>query len=306
MPSMISRRRILALLAASPSLGPALAAPQAEFSSSVNVVSLLVTMRDKSGKFVNELDQDDFTVEEDGQPQTIRYFSRQYDLPLTLGLLVDFSLSQVQVLAEELTASAKFFQQVLRERVDQAFLVAFATQAWLMQDLTGSRAELETCLGKMGKGLPSGAAGGTVLYDAIAGASDQVMRKLQGRKALVLLTDGEDMGSNHTLDKAIASCQRSDTVAYSIGIGSGLVGGSSILQALSRRTGGGYFAVNKKQTVDVIYQTIEEELRSQYNIGYAPPPRPPGKNRTGFHRVRVTVKRSGATVRTRDGYYSSG
>jgi VWFA-related protein len=303
MPSMISRRRILALLAAS----PALAAPQAEFSSSVNVVSLLVTVRDKSGKFVNELDQDDFTVEEDGQPQTIRYFSRQYDLPLTVGLLVDFSLSQLSVLGEELKASATFFQQVLREGVDQAFLVAFATQAWLMQDLTGSRAMLETCLGTMEKGLPAGAAGGTVLYDAITGASDQIMRRLQGRKALVLLTDGEDNSSTHTLDKAIASCQRSDTVAYSIGIGrGGLVGGASILQALSQRTGGGYFAVNKKQTVDVIYQAIEEELRSQYNIGYAPPARTYGRNRTGFRRVRVTVKRSDVTVRTRDGYYSGG
>src|SRR5580658_10386102 len=111
---MISRRRMLGLLAASPVLRPAFAAPQADFTTGVRIVSLLVTVRDKSGKFVNELEQDDFTVEEDGRPQTINYFSRQDDLPLTLGLLVDISGSQAQVLGEELMASSVFFNQMLR------------------------------------------------------------------------------------------------------------------------------------------------------------------------------------------------
>ena len=303
---MFSRRRMLALLAASPALRPAQAAPQAEFSTGVKIVSLLVTVRDKSGKFVNDLDQDDFTVEEDGRPQTIRYFSRQDDLPLTLGLLVDISESQQQVLGEELTASDAFFKQVLREGVDQAFLESFARRAWLMQNVTVSRAKLQTALGILASGLRDPrSAGGTVLYDAVADAADQVMKRFQGRKALVLLTDGDDTASMGSLDAAVASCQRTDTVAYSIGIGTGLGVGAGVLETLARRTGGRYFEVNKKQTVETIYQTIEEELRSQYNLGYQPLPSAPGKNRTGFHKVRVTVKRSGATVRTRDGYYAS-
>jgi Ca-activated chloride channel family protein len=306
---MVSRRRMLALLSASPGLSPALrpalAAPQAEFSTGIKIVSLLVTVRDKSGKFVNELERDDFVVEEDGRPQTISYFSRQYDLPLTLGLLVDTSGSQQDVLGEELTASAAFFEQVLREDVDQAFLERFDERAWLIQNVTVSRAKLAEALGFLENRVRGNPGRGTVLYDAIADSSDLIMKRLQGRKALVLLTDGDDTASRSSLDMAIASCQRADTVAYSVGIGTGLARGGPVLETLARRTGGGYFEVSRKQTVDAIYKTIEEELRSQYNIGYAPPPSAPGKKRAGFHKVRVTVKRNGATAHTRDGYYTS-
>jgi VWFA-related protein len=298
---MISRRRMLAFFASS----SALAAPQAEFSTGVKIVSLLVTVRDKSGKFVNELEQDDFAVEEDGQRQSISYFSRQDDLPLTLGLLVDISGSQMTVLGEEIAASDVFFKQVLREGVDQAFLVGFATRSWLLQNVTVSRAKLQQSLGILGNGLRNPqASGGTVLYDAVGDATDAIMKRQQGRKALVLLTDGDDTASRGSLEGAIASCQRTDTLAYCIGIGGGLGRGASVLDTLSKRTGGRYFEVSKKQTVDMIYQTIQEELRSQYNLGYQPPPAA-GKNRTGFHKVRVTVKRSGTTVRTRDGYYAA-
>jgi VWFA-related protein len=302
---MISRRQMLALLSASPGLGPAVAAPQADFSTGVRIVSVLVTVRDKSGKFLNELDQSDFEVEDDGHPQTISYFSREDDLPLTLGLLVDISSSQAEVLPEELAASDVFFNQVLREGVDQAFLASFATRAWLMQNVTPSRPKLRTALGILGNGLRDPrASGGTVLYDAIADASEVIMKRYQGRKALVLLTDGDDTASRGSLELAIASCQRSDTLAYSVGIGTGLGRGSSVLKELSQKTGGRYFEVTKKQPVDVIYKNIEEELRSQYNIGYLPPPGSP-KNRTGFHKIRVTVKRKGTMASTRDGYYAS-
>jgi len=297
---------MLALLAASPAVGPALAGPQAEFSTGIKIVSLLVTVRDKSGKFVNDLAQGDFIVEEDGRPQTISYFSQQDDLPLTLGLLVDISGSQTEVLGDELAASDVFFNQVLREGVDQAFLVSFATRAWLMQNVTVSRAKLQEGLRIVGTGLRDQRGyGGTVLYDAVTDASDLIMKKLQGRKALVLLTDGEDTASRGSLELAIASCQRTDTLAYCIGIGTGLGRGAAVLETLSKKTGGRYFAVGKKQSVDVIYKTIEEELRSQYNIGYLPPPSAPEKKRTGFHKVRVVVKRTGVTVSTRDGYYAS-
>lgn len=297
---------MLGLLAASPALA---AAPQADFTTGVKIVSLLVTVRDKSGKFVNDLEQDDFVVEEDGRGQTINYFSRQDDLPLTLGLLVDISGSQAQVLGEELLASSVFFTQMLRDGEDQAFLESFATRAWLMQNVTVSRAKLQNALGILGNGLrDQRASGGTVLYDAVCDAAELIMKRLQGRKALVLLTDGEDTESRASIEQSIASCQRNDTLVYSIGIGTGLSRGSSFLEDLSKKTGGRYFEVNKKQPVDAIYKTIEEELRSQYSIGYLPLPALPGKpekHPTGFHKIRVTVKRSGATVRTRDGYYSS-
>lgn len=304
---------MLALLAGSPALQPAFAAPQADFTTGVRIVSLLVTVRDKSGKFLNDLDQGDFVVEEDGHPQTISYFSREDDLPLTLGLLVDISSSQFEVLPEELTASDVFFKKVLREGVDQAFLECFATRAWLLQNVTGSRDKLQEALEVLRRGLRDPrSAGGTVLYDSVSDASELIMKRYQGRKALILLTDGEDTSSQGSLELAISLCQRYDTLAYCVGIGTGLARGAAVLDELSKKTGGRYFAVSKKETVDVIYGTIEEELRSQYNIGYLPAPvapakadGKPSKNANGFHKIRVTVKRSGVTTRTRDGYYSS-
>ena len=309
MQAMISRRQMLALLGVGPAFIPTLrAAPQAEFSTGVNIVSLLVTVRDKSGKFVNDLEQDDFTVEDEGRPQAISYFSRQDDLPLTLGLLVDISGSQAMVLDEELAASAVFFKQVLREGVDQAFLKSFAARAWLMQNVTPSRAKLEEALGILGSGLKDRRlAAGTVLYDAVTDATGVIMKKLQGRKALVLLTDGEDTASRGSIEQAVASCQRYDTVAYSVGLGSGLSSGRAFLEEISKKTGGRFFAVTKKEPVDAIYSSIEQELRNQYNIGYLPPPLAPGKkNASGYHKVRVTVKRGGTTALTREGYFAAG
>jgi VWFA-related protein len=307
MRAMVSRRQVIALFAGSPAFNRAAAAPQAGFSSGVNVVSMLVTVRDENGKIVDDLTAADFTVEEDGQPQTVTYFSRQDDLPLTLGLLVDTSESQWSVLAEELAASATFFQQVLREGVDQAFLTRFDERDLLLR-MSRFRAPLRAAIGSMEASVRANPSiQGTLLYDAVADSADLIMKRLQGRKALVLLTDGGDMGSRHTLGMAIASCQRSDTAAYCIGIGTGLAKGAQALQALSGRTGGGYFAVGPKQDVNAIYRAIEEELRNQYNIGYVPPPPDAaGKNRDAFHKLRVTVKREGTTARTRDGYYSGG
>jgi Ca-activated chloride channel family protein len=187
--------------------------------------------------------------------------------------------------------------------MDRGFVIGFAARSWLMQDVTGPRTGLEAGLEIVRGVLWDKVAGnGSVLYEAVTGLSDQVMKGLQGRKALVLLTDGDDTVSHARLDLTIASCQRSDTTVYSIGIGIELAKG--ILETLARKTGGAYFAVSKKQKVEAIYQAIEAELRNQYNIGYIPPPSALGKNRDGFHKVRVTVKRSGLTVRTRDGYYS--
>jgi VWFA-related protein len=316
-------------------------AQDATFSTDVKVVSVLATVRDPQGKIVANLTKDDFLLSEEGRPQTIRYFSRETDLPLTLGLLVDTSLSQRLVLAEERTASRRFVEKVLREDRDQTFLIHFDHDTELLQDLTSSRARLERALdelelpqnerpqfsqrgGRGGRYPGGGPAGGrrnqagTTLYDAVLLASDELMRKRQGRKALILLTDGVDNGSKVSLSHAIEAAQRADTLVYSIlfagqegqafgrGFGRGSARGGEtrdgkrILEQMSRETGGGFFEVSKKLTIDQIYDRIEEELRNQYSLGYSPEKTNSG---SGFRSISVTVKSRGMIVQTRQGYY---
>lgn len=214
----------------------------------VKVVNVLATVRDKHGQIVNNLTKDDFTLQEDGHAQTIKYFSRESDLPLTLGLLVDTSLSQRRVLGEERSASYSFLDKMLRPK-DQAFVIHFDHEAELLQDLTSSKEKLQAALDKLetperpalsrgggaggsgrsgggwpgpsggggrGRGHGGGGGAGTVLYDAAYLASDELMKPQKGRKALIVLTDGVDRGSKETLDAAMEAAQRADTVVYSI------------------------------------------------------------------------------------------
>jgi len=187
------------------------------------------------------LGKDDFDLAEDGRPQKILYFSRDTDLPLTLGLLVDTSLSQRDVLSDERRSSYRFLETVLREDRDHAFVIHFDREVELLQDLTASRDKLERALdqlelpqrqqrggypgqgggsapGQGGGGYPRRGQGGpgTTLYDAILLASDDLMKKQQGRKAIILLTDGVDNGSKVPLSEAIEAAQRADTLVYSI------------------------------------------------------------------------------------------
>ena len=248
MPS--SRRSFLRLssLAALAVCAVAIAEQQpSTYSVEVKVVNVLATVHDKHGKLINNLSQNDFTLEEDGRPQNIKYFTRETDLPLTLGLLVDTSLSQRRVIDQERTASGAFVDKVLREDKDKAFLIQFDREVELLQDLTPSRQKLDDSLrllqvsgpsrdrddqgdpdsypsGGSGGGQPGSGRGGyghhmrggTLLYDAVFLASDEIMRKQTGRKALIVLTDGVDHGSKTSLERAIESAQRADTVVYSI------------------------------------------------------------------------------------------
>ena len=204
------------------------------FSVDVKVVNVLATVRDKHGNIVNNLTKDDFVLEEDGRPQTIRYFARETDLPLTLGLLVDTSRSQSQVLDQERTASSRFANDVLREGKDTSFLIHFDHEAELLQDLTTSRQKMVSALqslqptpydrqqqaggsGPYGRGRHGGGSGGgTLLYDSIYLASDELLQKQPGRKAIVVLTDGVDHGSKMSLERAIETAQRANTMVYSI------------------------------------------------------------------------------------------
>ena len=334
--------------------------PATTVSVQVNVVNVLATVRDKHGKIVNDLTKDDFVMTEDGRPQTIRYFTKESDLPLTLGLLVDTSLSQRRVLDQERSASHGFLDQMLRVDKDQAFVIHFDREVELLQDLTSSRDKLEVALEQLqtpqlnqtsgndpsssdpnsGRGSRRMGGGGTLLYDAVYLASDEVMKKQQGRKALIVLSDGVDHGSKETLESAIATAQRSDTVVYSIlfkddereggggfggpriGMGGGGMGGGmgrhgggggypraeqrpdgkKVLERISKETGGRMFEVSKKNPIDQIYDQIEEELRSQYSLGYTPDRA--AADGPLYRKIQLTTKQNGLVVQTRDGYYA--
>jgi len=243
---IFSRRSLLAALASLPAArflrgqqNQTTAHPSTTYSATVKVVNLFATVRNKQGQIVNDLTQDDFTLDEEGRPQTIRYFSRETDLPLTLGLLVDTSGSQRTVLPAERTASFRFLDKVMREDKDQAFLIHFDFEVELLQDLTSSRETLRKACDMLeigmnrsqltqrgqtpqgGGGNPGGGSqgrrrGGTDLYDAVYLGSDEIMRKQHGRKALIILSDGVDTGSKLSLTDALESTERADTLIYSI------------------------------------------------------------------------------------------
>src|SRR5260370_18520214 len=211
--------------------------PQGKIAVEVKTVSVLATVRDKHGKIISNLGKDDFVLEEDGRPQTINYFARESDQPLRLGLLVDTSLSQRRVLEQERDASYSFLDHLLRPEKDLDFVIHFDRQVELLQEFTSSRPKLQAALqalqtpqfdsnsggggngGSRGGGDGRGSrrrGGGTLLYDAIYLASDELMSKQQGRKALIIFSDGVDHGSKETLTTAIETAQRTDTVVYSI------------------------------------------------------------------------------------------
>src|SRR6266849_3324118 len=175
----------------------------------VDVVNVLCSVRDQHGALVNHLKQDDFILLEEGKPQTIRHFAREKDLPLTVGLLVDTSNSQVRLVEGERRAAAQFFSQVIRPR-DAAFLMSFDAQTKLLMDRSSSTQSIKEGLEKLRDNSPqlrrrggTGRDRGTLLYDAVYQASQENLRKEPGRKAIVLITDGMDVGSRLTIDDAI-------------------------------------------------------------------------------------------------------
>ena len=284
---------------------------QATFSTDVTVVTVFATVHDRDGKIVKDLSQDDFLLLEDGVAQEIRYFSRESDLPLTIGLLVDTSRSQTGVLEPERRASYTFLDQVLREDTDHAFVTSFDTQVDILQGLTSSRDDLRAALDRLV--IPGHYA--TLIFSAIRQASEDVMRKQKGRKAFILLSDGFAFRDPVSIGTAIEFAQRADTLTYSIRFsdhpkvyrpGRAAVQaiaserGKGVLERLSRETGGGYFEVSKKESIEQIYMRIEEELRNQYSIGYTPA----RADTSGkYRKIKLTTKRPGLIVQARDGYY---
>jgi VWFA-related protein len=327
------------------------------FSTDVKVVSLFATVRDKKDQIVRNLTKDDFLLEEEGHPETIKYFSQESNLPLTVGLLVDTSGSTRRVLPDERNASDRFLHQVLQQQKDLAFVIHFDFEVELLQDLTGSRDLLEKALGQLqtgqqqmqrqrqggqypggqypggGGGYPGGGGGrrgggGTLLYDAVFLGSDEIMRKQTGRKALILMSDGDDRGSKKSLFGAVESAQRADTLVYTIlfedpeyGLGNGGFGGprmgrrggmggprypgsdrpdgKKVMEQLAQETGGRFFEVSRKWPIDKVFAAIEEDLRNMYSIGYTSDQ----SGASGYRHIHLATKQKGLIVQTREGYY---
>jgi VWFA-related protein len=230
--------------APAPTKSDAPAGQTTTLSLDARLVNLPVVVRDKKGALIQNLAKEDFTLTVDGHAETVRYFDKDKDLPLTLGLLVDVSQSVRNALDDERTASSAFLDQMLTapegRTPDRAFVIQSAHETELLQDLTASRPKLQAALKELGSTNPnpqrnpppdpddnngnggggggrgSRHGGGTTLYDGVFLAADELMSKQKGRKALVLLTDGEDSGSRETLNRCIEAAQRADTVVYAI------------------------------------------------------------------------------------------
>jgi VWFA-related protein len=326
-------------------------------------VFVLAVVYDKHGKIVPGLTANDFDLEVDGQAlptNAISHFLRQENAPITVGLIAQTSFNQRGVLDQEKNASKTFLSQALRDK-DQGFVIHFDREVELLQDLTSAHDKLESALDKLetasmrhfddsgqegpdsrdesGQGRSRGIerwGGGTTLYDAIYLASDELMKGLHSRKAVVVVSDGVDRGSKETLESALEAAQRADTVVYTIlvkgeetfhdrggfgrpKIGGGPMGGPAgqgrrrgggypqepkvdgkkILDRLAKETGGRLFEVSKKENLDQIYSAIQEELRSQYELGFTPP----NSDSLGFHKLVVKTKQKDEAVQARDGFY---
>jgi VWFA-related protein len=311
LPHSPNRRQFLLAAAA----GLSLRAQDQEpiFTTGVKIVNTLATVRNKSGKLINDLTKDDFTILEDGRPQVLKYFSQQSDLPLTLGLMVDTSMSQTRVMDAERSASMQFLEQLFRETKDKLFLMQFDQTIQLRQPLTGSLKPLYDVIPYVDtptrKEAMNGGSAGTLLFDALVKASNEITKPLQGRKAMIVLSDGVDVGSDATTADAVEAAQKADTIIYCIefsdatfygGFGGG-AGGHHALTRLALDTGGGFFSVSKKLSIEQIFSAIEGELRSQYSLGYVSD-KPCTVSE--FRKLQINVKPKGLIVQARSKYWA--
>jgi len=290
----------------------------------VSVVQLFFNVKDKKGALIPNLTKTDFDILEDGKPQTIKYFAAESNLPLTLGILIDASGSQMRVLDMEKQVGGDFLSQILRDK-DLAFVLSFDVNAELLQDFTNSVHSLKNAMngvrintGGGGGTLPGLGGGpvptangprGTVLYDAVYLAAHDELAQQVGRKAMILLTDGEDEGSQLRIKDAIEAAQKSDSIVYVLlcadrGFYGGFGGysGDSEMRKLTGETGGRVIEVgNKIDKLRDAFNQIANELRSQYNIGYTPT----NSAKDGsFRKVEIRAKDKDYKIQSRTGYYA--
>jgi len=294
--------------------------PIATLKVTVQVVNIYFNVKDKRGALIPNLKKDDFQVTEDEKPQTIKYFAAESNQPLTLGLLIDTSGSQFRVLPMEQEVGAAFLRDVLTPK-DLAFLINFDIAVNLLQDYTSDAERLRRAMeqtrindgGGSGSGGIAGAGQGTIpvsrpkgtlLYDAVYLASREKLQTESGRKALILLTDGGDQGSDETLAKAIEAAQRSEVIVYVIMIAdrAHFMPGDSEMHKLASQTGGRVIeAGNDPKKLRQAFDEIGSELRSQYMVGYIPGnPVLDGK----YRKLEVKTVAPDYKIQARKGYYA--
>ncbi len=268
----------------------------------VDEVNVLFIATDKHGKFVRDLGQTDFNILDDHKPpQVILDFQRQTDLPLEIGLLIDVSGSVHSRFDFEQQAATGFLQHVIRPGFDQAFVEGFNQHQQVAQDYTDKVSLLSGAVGRLRNG------GGTALYDAIYRAChDKLMKDNSDhpvRKALVVLSDGEDNQSEVSEAQAIGMAERAGVLIYAISTDdSGLIlRGDDVLSQLAEATGGRAFFPFKMKDITHSFSAIEDELRSQYIVSYKPSDFTPDGH---YRYIQITAKNKDVQVRARRGYYS--
>jgi Ca-activated chloride channel homolog len=294
-----------------------------------DLTNILFTAVDKQKRFVTSLRQEDVRVMEDGQPQEIFTFARQTDLPLSLAILIDTSISEERTLPIEKAAAGSFVDAVLRPDKDEMAVVSFTGESTLEQGLTGSAARVRRALDRVEFIPPSGyvsgigtvgtppisgtnqaTAGSTAIWDAIWVTSDEILSQASDktRRAIILLTDGHDTSSQKKMDAAIERAVKVDAVIYAIGIGDEYYGGvnEGTLRKVAERTGGRAFFPDDEAELRAAFAQIQLELRSQYLVAYSPT----NKNKDGsFRRVQIEIlnpelRKQNLRLTYRQGYFA--
>lgn len=273
----------------------------AEFTSEVTRVNMLFTVTDKRGRFITDLNRDNFEIFENKKPQKISEFTSESDLPLRLGILVDTSNSIRDRFRFQQEAAVNFVNGVMRDQ-DKAMVVSFDSATELVSDLTNDTGKLEKAIRDLRPG------GGTALFDAIYFAcrdklmQDQPLYKF--RRAMIVLSDGEDNNSKSSRDQALEMAQKADVVIYTIStnISRQETEGDKIMRYFAQETGGVAFFPFQASDLNQSFENIANELRHQYNVFYRPEPL---KNDGQFHAVQIKVRgRKDLVVRARKGYYA--
>jgi VWFA-related protein len=296
--------------------------PTETLKVNVNVVQLFFNVKDKHGALIPNMTKDDFEIAEDGKPQTIKYFAAESNLPLTIGMMIDSSGSQRNVIDMEKEVGGAFLRQILTDK-DEAFVISFDISVDLLQDFTRDNHRLQAALNKakvnvdyssggvpgMGGGpVPQrGNSPGTLLYDAVYLSAHDMLAKEVGRKAMILLTDGQDEGSRLKIQEAIEAAQKADAIVYVLlcadrGFYGGFgYSGESEMHKLTEQTGGRVINVgNKFDKLRDAFDQIAAELRSQYNIGYTPT----NTKQDGTYRKLEIKNKQNYKIQSRAGYYA--
>jgi Ca-activated chloride channel homolog len=273
------------------------------FKTNVNEVNLTFTVTDHHGHFINNLQQQDFALLDDQRaPAQVYSFTQQTNQPLRVGLVIDASTSIRARFKFEQQAATEFLLSILRPRTDRAFIMGFDVSSYVTQGFTNNPDLLETGLNKLKPG------GGTALYDAVYRACrDQMLRGIpenaEVRKALILVSDGDDNQSRAYLDDAIKMCQRAETTVFTISTNTSPTRerGDDVLKKMAQATGGTAFYPQRLEDISNEFHRVEEELRSQYSLAYKPADfRPDGS----FRSIYLTALRGGYVVHARTGYFA--